>query len=207
MSFPTGLNTIEFAPFLPVEEARDDAGNIWETRDADPYWRGRGTTGRLNHDRLQDWDGFMLDATMNRRVIEFVDPVYRIPAAYRVSGVLPGGFSGTGSVADLDDPNLPVFANLPVGLVLRRGDRIGFANGTNKTLHMVLANLTVTSFTEQAVAIVPPVLPNVFDVGDDVVLLNPVLRLNIEPNSWNVPRRARQDSVGTFSVIEAGIVS
>lgn len=205
MTFPSGLNTIEFTPFFPVSEARDDAGNVWETREADPYWKGRGTTGKLNHDRLQAWEAFMLDAMLSRRTIEFVDPIYRIPAAYRSIGVLPFGFSGTGSLVDLEDPAAPIVANLPIGLVLRRGDRIGFADADNKTCHLVNADLTVDSISTQAIAVVPPVLPNVFEAGADVVLLNPVLRLNIEPNSWSVPRRARVDAIGTFAVIEAGI--
>lgn len=206
MSFPSGLSSIEFAPFFPVEAARDDAGNVWETRDADPYWQGRASTGKLDFAKLQDWDGFMLEAMLNRTVIEFVDPVFYIPAAYR-GGALPGGFSGTGSIVNLTDPLNPVVAGLPVGLVLRRGDRVGFADTNNKTCHVISANITVSSNTMQALKVVPPVLPNVFGASDDVVLLNPVLRLNVEPNSWSVPRRARQDAIGTFSVIEAGIVT
>lgn len=206
MSFPSGLLSIDFAPFFPVEEARDDAGNVWETRDADPYWQGRGTTGKLNFDRLQDWDGFMLDAILNRRVFEFIDPIYRFPSHYR-GGVLPGGFSGTGQVASLLDPLVPLVQGLPVGLVLKRGDRIGFADIHNKTCHVITSSLTVTSNTVQPIPVVPPVLPNVFAPGDDVVLVDPVLRLNIEPNSWSAPRLARQDTVGSFSVIEAGIVT
>lgn len=205
-SFPFGLNTIEFEPFLPMDGARDDAGHVWWTEDADPYWRGRATTSKLNPDRLQAWAGFVLDAMFNQRVIEFVDPIYRIPAAYRATGVLPFGFDGTGSVADLADPTAPVVANLPVGLMLRRGDRVGFVSGTNKTCHLVLSDLEVESFTAQALPVIPPVLPNVFGIGDDVVLLDPVLRLTIEPNSWSAPRRARVDAVGTFTVLEAGIV-
>lgn len=206
MSFPGGLLSIDFAPFFPVEEARDDAGNVWETRDADPYWQGRGTTGKLNFDKLQNWDGFMLDAMLNRRVIEFVDPIYRVPAHYRKSP-LPGGFSGTGQVANLLDPLNPAVQGLPVGMVLKRGDRIGFADSNNKTCHVITADLVVSSNVAQPIPVVPPVLPNVFGPGDDVVLVDPVLRLNIEPNSWSAPRRALQDTVGTFSVIEAGIVT
>lgn len=206
MSFPSGLSSIEFAPFFPVEEARDDAGNVWETRDADAYWQGRGTTGKLNFDRLQDWDGFMLEAMLNRTVIEFIDPIYHIPAHYR-GAVLPGGFSGIGQVVNLTDPLNPVVQGLPVGMILKRGDRVGFADSNNKTCHVLSAAVTVSSNTAQALPVVPPVLANVFGPGDDVVLLNPVLRLNIEPNSWSVPRRARQDAIGTFSVIEAGIVA
>lgn len=206
MSFPSGLSSIEFAPFFPVEEARDDAGNVWETRDADPYWQGRGTTGKLNFDRLQDWEGFMLEAMLNRTVIEFIDPIFRTPAHYR-GGVLPGGFSGVGQVVNLTDPLNPVVQGLPVGMILKRGDRVGFADSSNKTCHVMSAPLVVSSNTAQALPLVPPVLPNVFGPGDDVVLLDPVLRLNIEPNSWSVPRRARVDAIGTFSVIEAGIVT
>jgi len=207
MNFPSGLASIEFTPFIPTDQARDEAGNVWQTHDADPYWQGKGRTGKLNFDRWQDWDGFMLDAMVNRRAIEFVDPVYRLPGAYRSTGVLPFGFSGTGSLVNLDDPLAPVVAGLPVGLVLRRGDRIGFANADNKTLHVITAGITVSSNTAQAIEVLPPVLPNVFDTGDDVVLKDAVLRLNIEPNSWSAPRIARQDSVGTFSVTEAGIVA
>ena len=205
MNFPSGLSAIEFAPFLPTEQARDDGGNIWQTFDADPYWQGRATTGKLNADRLQAWDVFMLEAMLNRTTIEFVDPQFRIPSAYRNG--LPGGFDGTGIIMNLDDPLNPVIAGLPVGLVLRRGDRLGVFDAQNKTCHMITSNFTVASNSAQVVPVLPAILDNVFTEADEVTLLDPVIRLNIEPNSWSVPRRARQDAIGTFSVIEASVLT
>lgn len=202
MSFPGGLSALTFAPFFPTEEARDNAGNSWQTMDADPYWRGTASTTKLNAGLLQDWDGFMLAAMQDRLAIEFVDPLFRLPRAYRASG-LPLGFGGIGSIADLSDPATPVVSGLPVGLVLRRGDRLGVASGANKTCHVVRADVTVASGTAQAISVVPPIMDNVFEAGDDVVLADPGIRLNIVPNSWSVPRRAMTLTIGSFDVVEA----
>lgn len=202
--FPSGLSAIEFVPFFPVEEARDEAGNVWQTMDADPYWKGSASTSKLNVARLQDWDGFMLSAMYGRLAIEFIDPIYRMPQAYKASG-LPFGFDGTGQIESLSNPSAPVISGFPVGLTLKRGDRLGAISSPNKTCHIITADTVVTSNTAQAVPIVPPILDNVFDAGDDVTLVDPVIRLNVVPNSWSVPRRALSEPVGSFEVIEAGI--
>lgn len=205
MSFPDGLSSIDFAPFLPMDGDRSDGGDVWWTMDADAYWRGRASTSKLNSRLLQDWEGFMLEAMLNQSVIEFVDPVFRIPAEYRASG-LPAGFDGTGIIMDLDDPLNPVIFGLPVGLKLKRGDRIGVVSAGNKACHLITSDLTVTDDEAQAVPVLPPIASNVFSEADTVTLLNPVIRLTIVPNSWSAPRQARSEPVGTFEVAEASLV-
>ena len=202
MSFPGALSAIRLSPFLPTEEARDDAGNSWQTMDADPYWRGSASTTKLTAAMLQDWEAFMLGAMQDRLAIEFVDPLFRLPKNYRSSG-LPLGFDGIGSLADLTDPAAPVVSGLPLGLVLRRGDRLGVASGSNKSCHMVKADVTVASETAQTISVVPPILANVFEAGNDVVLVDPAIRLNIVPNSWSAPRQAMALPIGSFEVVEA----
>jgi hypothetical protein len=203
VSFPHGLSGIEFLPFLPIERTSDLGHNIWETHDADAYWQGRATTTKLTDAKLQDWEAFMLASMYGRTAIDFVDPVFRIPAAYRDSNTLPFGFDGVGEIADLGDPLNPVALGLPVGLVLKRGDRISARSATNITCHMLVSDVVVSSNTAQALAVVPPILDNIFEAGDELVLLNPAIRINIVPNSWSAPRRAQQLTVGTFSVEEA----
>lgn len=189
------------------EQARDEAGNSWETEDGDPNWRGRMATSKLTPDRLQGLFGFVQAAVQSRATIDFVDPVYFIPAAYRTTG-LPAGFEdGLASLVDASNGSSPVFAGLPVGLVLRYGDRISIRDAHNCRHHMVaVAELIVTDSDEQAVPVVPAVLGNVFEAGADVVLLNPPVRLNIVTNSWSAPRRAQSLTVASFSVEEASVV-
>lgn len=206
MSFPAGLSQIDFAPFLPMDGARSDAGDTWWTMDADAYWQGRASTTKLHPALLQNWEGFMLDAMLNQSAIEFVDPQLRIPAAYR-GGALPGGYDGVAVIESLSNPLSPVVSGLPVGLVLRRGDRIGAVSAVNKTCHLLTANVTVASSTAQALPVLPPILDNVFGPGDALHLLDPVIRLTVVPNSWGAPRQARSEPVGTFQVVEASIVT
>ena len=206
MSFPAGLSQIDFAPFLPMDGARSDAGDTWWTMDADAYWQGRASTTKLNPALLQNWEGFMLEAMLNQSSIEFVDPQLRIPAAYRGVG-LPGGYDGVAVIEDLSDPLIPVVSGMPVGLVLRRGDRIGAVSVGNKTCHLLTANVTVVSNTAQALPVLPPILDNVFGAGDELHVLDPVIRLTVVPNSWSAPRRALSEPVGSFEVVEASIVT
>ena len=128
-SFPAGLSTLELEIRFVRDTARDDAGASWETEDADPYWIGRLSTSKLSDDRLQDWEGFIADAVARRQEISFVDPIYRIPAAYRTSG-LPDGFDGTATIVNVTDPAAPIFSGLPLGLVLKRGDRLNLIAGS-----------------------------------------------------------------------------
>lgn len=206
-TFPSGLSSIEFNPFFVRDRARDDGGNVWETEDADPYWLGTGTTGQLDPDKLQDWEGFVHEAVRLRSSIEFLDPVYWIPAAYRFSG-LPGGFSGTGALVNMTDAAAPKVSGFPIGLVLKRGDRVQIKNTGNgkSTYHMVSANTTVASTSNQSLPLVPATLPNVLVAGGaDVIVLNPVAMLNIVPNTWRAARRARQNPTGSFQVEEASV--
>lgn len=204
MNFPGNLSLIELDPNWVKDEARDQGGNVWETEDADPFWTGRLSTTKLNHDRLQDWVGFVHTAVRDRLAIEFVDPVFYIPAAYRGVG-LPGGWDGLGTLFDISNGLQPVFSGLPVGLQLRRGDRLSIFDTDNCRYHMVESNLVVASATEQMVPITPAGLPNVFEAGDSVSFLNPRVLLNIVPNSWRVTRTPRQEPVGTFQVEEASV--
>jgi hypothetical protein len=208
MTWPAGFSRLELDPLFDIESARSRGGFAWETEESDPRWTGTVTTSKLNHTRLQRWQAFIAECIGTSAVIDFVDPVYYIPAAYRAVGVLPGAWDGSGvTIGDDDDTWEPVLAGLPVGLVLTLGDRLGFTFAGYKSYHMVRADLTVSSDTAQAVKIVPPLLPNVIETGATVSVLDPVLRLRIVPGTWRVPRAAGQDAVGSFQVEEATVQS
>lgn len=205
--FPSSLSELELTIEWLREQARDEAGNTWETEDGDPYWRGRMSSSKLTHDRLQKLFGFVQAAMQTRQTIDFIDPVYFIPAAYRATG-LPAGFeTGLAALVDASDGATPVIAGLPVDLVLRYGDRLSIRNANNCRHHMVaVEELIVTDDEAQAVPVVPAVLGNVFEPADEVVLLNPPVRLNVVTNSWSAARRAQALTVASFTVEEASII-
>lgn len=204
MGFPSGLSSLELSPYFTIDEARSDGGFFWQTEDADPYWTGKGSTGKCNPARLADWEGFVADAVAKSTVLEFVDPIYSIPGAYAVSG-LPGGWDGVAELVNLDDAWKPIIEGAPVGLILRRGDRVGVVQSNYKSYHMVSKPVVVSSAISQEIEIVPPLLTNIFAPAAQVVFLNPVIRLTIAPNSWSAPRRAREDTIGSFDVREATV--
>lgn len=203
MSFPSGLSRLELFPNFNILDARTDSGFTWQTEDEDPYWLGSGSTGKLNHIRLGDWEGFIAEAIGKTLVLDLVDPIFNIPSAYRAAGVLPGGWNGIAEVDNLDDAWAPRIDGMPAGLVVRRGDRIGLAQGDYKSCHVVTKPIAAATALNQVVEIAPPLLPNVFAVGAQIVLLNPVVRMHIVPGSWKAPRVAQQDTIGSFSLKEA----
>lgn len=200
--FPSGLSSLELSPFWSLEQAQSRGGFVWETEDADPWWVGQGNTGKLDARRLADWEGFIAEAVGKGLAVEFTDPVFNIPGAYRQSG-LPAGWDGLAVLANLDNAWAPEIAGLATGLELRRGDRLGLVQGGYKTYHMVTKPVASASTISQVVEIAPPLLTNVFAPAAQVVLLNPVVRLQVEANSWKAPRNAGQNTVGSFRVREA----
>ena len=205
ISFPAGLARLDLRIQWGRLVARDKLGGSWESEDADPYWTGSLTTSKLTDARLQDWEAFAAGAIAARSVIAFVDPVFRLPLAYRASG-LPGDWDGTGEVEALDDPSAPVVSGLPVGVTLKRGDRLNLVDGTARSYHMLRADVTVASDTAQALPIVPYALPNAFSAGAGVSFADPSVGLHIVANSWTAPRVARQLTVATASLEEAATV-
>lgn len=203
--FPFGIAALDLQPQFSIETARSDGGFGWDVESADAFWRGSVTTGKLDHDRLQDWEGFIADAIDNRTVIDFVDPVYSRPGFYRETA-LPGSWDGSAAIVDLTNTRQPVLSGLPVGLVLRRGDRLSASEGAANSYHMVTKPLVVSSATEQAVDVSPLILPNVMAEDSAITFVDPVIKLMVEVNSWRAPRRARVQTVGSFSVYEAPVV-
>lgn len=204
--FPSGLAGIDFAPEDFIQSAKSKGGFSWDVQEADSVWRGRATTGKLNHDRLGLWEGFIFDVMPRRTVISFVDPIYSIPGAYR-GGALLNGWDGKGAVTNLDDAFTPKFSGLEVGTLLQVGDRLSLQQGDASSYHVVTAPVEISSTISQAVPVAPLVLDNVVGIGAVVSFLDPSVKLQIELNSWSAPRRANQKTIGSFSVVEAPVVN
>lgn len=206
VGFPSELAGIDFSPFDTIQSARSKGGFSWDVEDADPYWKGRGVTGKLDHDRLQAWEGFVFDVVPKRTVISYVDPIYTIPSTYR-GGVLPGSWDGHGAITNLDDAFVPEFSGLEIGTILLPGDRLAINQAEASSYHVVTAPVEISSAVAQSVSVAPLVPVNVMGVGSIVSFLNPPVKLLIEPNSWSASRRARVRTIGSFSVVEAPVVN
>lgn len=207
MSFPGGLSRLKLFPNFVIQDARENSGFTWQTEDEDPYWLGEASTRKLNHVLLGDWEAFVAEAIGKTSVLEFIDPIFRIPAQYRTAGALPGGWNGIATVDNVDNAWAPRADGLPAGLVLKRGDRLGLIDDGYKTYHMVTKPIAAATATNQVVEIVPPLLPNLIGIGAQMVFLDPVVCMHIVPGSWSAPRQPNADTIGSFSLKEAAAQS
>ncbi|WP_156463980.1 hypothetical protein [Devosia sp. Leaf420] len=190
-----------------INDARENSGFTWQTEDEDPYWLGDASTKKLSSVLLADWEGFVAEAIGKTLVIDVVDPVFFMPSAYRAAAALPGGWNGTASVDNVENAWAPRADGLPAGLMLRRGDRVGLVQSGYKTCHIVTKPINAATATNQVIEISPPLLPNLFGVGAQMVFLDPVVRMHIVPGSWSAPRVPNQDTIASFQLKEAAAQS
>ena len=169
-----------FLPDLGIASAVTLGGIVITSRSADPVVRGRQTTGKLDLDERRDYEAFLIDCADRHMRVDFVHPRHRVPRSY-TADTLP--FDGLGDVTGFADLRSATVSDLYVGLVLKRGDPIGFEQSGMKLKRWLQSDLVVSSATAQVLPITPRLPIGVFTSGAVVRLLDPVLRYIIVPGS------------------------
>lgn len=195
---------IDVAPELGVAFARSEGGLVITSRNFDPYWRGRFTTGPLDprgsNERAR-FIAWLIWAADNNMRVDIVHPRHRYPAAYTADTWPMGGNAG---LVDVPDLRTLVLSGLPAGLILRRGDRLSVLQD-GLVVHRWIANdLVVASTIAQAVEVTPRLPIGVLAPAAAVVLENPPLRCTIVPGSWSDSLAEEYGPTPvTFEVMEA----
>lgn len=175
-----------FLPDLGIASAMTIGGIVITSRSADPVVRGRQATGKLDLDERRDYEAFLIDCADRHLRVDFVHPRHRVPRAY-TPDTLP--FDGLGTVTGFPDLRTATVSGLHVGLVMKRGDPVGFEQAGMKLKRWLQSDLIVSSATAENLPVAPRLPIGVFSTGAVVRLLDPVLRYVIVPGSIGGPER------------------
>jgi len=180
----TGFSGIGVLPALGINSQRSEGGLVITSRRADPYWSGRLTSGPLSS--AGDNERASLIAWLHNTVelnlrVDWVHPRHRLPRHY-TAGTWP--MVGNASLVDVPDLRTIVVSDLPVGLVLKGGDRLSIIQGDIIVHRWLAADLVVSSSLNQTIVLTPRLPIGVLAPGAAVVLKDPKMRFMIVPESW-----------------------
>lgn len=205
VNFPlSAFASTDVAPELGVITARSEGGLVITSRRFDPYWKGSYTTAPLDPRGANERADFLAwltwAADINMRV-DFLHPRHRLPKAY-TADTWP--MSGDAELVDTPDQRTLTVSGLPIGLDLRRSDRIAVRQGDIVVHRWIASNHIVTSGVSQAVPVTPRLPIGILEPEAIVVLEDPPLRAVIEPGSWADSQREEYGpSPVTFGIMEA----
>ena len=135
---------------------------------------------------------------MNRRV-DFVHPMHQLPMSYTES-TFP--MVGNGQLVSVTNLRTVVIRDMPIGLILKRGDRLSIMQGEIIAHRWISAPVVVGSVLAQSVSITPRLPFGVFAPGAVVAIKNPKMRVMIVPGSWDANEVAEASPI-TFEVAES----
>lgn len=200
VSLPSlGFSALDIMPDLGIAMARTVGGLIVTSRRSDPFFRGTITTGDLEiatHSYLQ---AFLIDCVDQNRLVDFVHPRHVVPRSYTLEN-LP--WPGTGTITALPDNRTVTLSGLPIGLELKRGDRLTLEQGDLRCGRWIQSDVTVGSAIAEALPITPRLPIGIFAPGAFVQFKNPVMRFMVVPGSFSMAEAYRPTPI-SFDVSEA----
>lgn len=163
--------------------SRSEGGLIITSRHSEPYLAGTMVTRPQVQDEFDDLEAFLFGAVQYSRRLDFIHPKHLIPRSYSATEFAALGWSGNANVSAWPDLHTAVVSGMPVGLVLKRGDRMSITEGTKNSLKMIDQDVIVSSVISQTIALSSRVPIGVFTVAAIVHFQNPVLRFMVVPDS------------------------
>lgn len=198
-TFPFFFASPPALPVSPIISDRDESGLIITVRRGEAYWAGTFATGKLSPAEYAEACAFLDYVVDNNLRVDWSHPRHRVPRSYSLA-TFPG--TGVGTVTAIPNLRQLTVSGYPIGLILKRGDRIGLVSGELRGYRMIAQDVTVTSTTAQTIRITPRLPLGVFAAGASAVVKNPVLRLAIVPNSWKGTEQYQPTAL-SFDVAEA----
>jgi hypothetical protein len=206
LAFPTSdFSGIDVNPEHVIAMTRARGNLISEVRSADPMWIGSLTTTALSARQLAQWEAYISRVSDELILTDFVHPLYRCPSAYTVSSFSALSWPGATGIAEINsftDLRTLVLSNVPMGMVLRYGDRCAVTEGGNVSYRMIAEDVTVAGATV-TVKLTPRLPLGLFSTAAQVKFLNPPIRCRVMKNSWSAPLVAGEGYYGSFDIFEA----
>jgi hypothetical protein len=199
----SAFSSLALEPDLGINSARSEGGLIVTSRRTDPWWSGTITTGDLDprgdNERADfiAWLTWAVDLNMR---VDMVHPRHRYPRSYTAQT-----WPMIGNAQLVAVPNLRTIlvSGLPVGLVLKRSDRLSITQGDIICHRWIAQDVVVGSAISQSLTVTPRLPIGVLVPGAAVVLKDPKLRFMIVAGSWRDSAEAYGPTPVTFSVEEA----
>ncbi|CDP54074.1 hypothetical protein [Devosia sp. DBB001] len=198
-TFPDLIGKMAVNIVSGMKYGRDKGGMLVSTRDMDSYWAGKFTSGKLLQDEYADLDAWLTDCVELNKRVDFIHPRFRVPRSYTLDN-LP--FGGAANVVAIPDLRHVVLSGLPLGLILKRGDRFTLVQDDLRCYRKVAEDILVDSSIAQSVRLTPRLPMGVFAAGCTALFKNPPLRLAIVPDSWTT-EEWYQASALSFEATEA----
>lgn len=194
---------LDLAPELGTTHARTQGGLVVTSRNADPFWRGTMTTKRLNvwgsNNEHADFLAWLIWAVDNNMRVDFVHPRHRVPRNYSVEN---WPMPGNGSLVATPDMRTLSVSGIPIGVKLKRGDRVSVGQGDIIVHRWIAADTLVESAINQNVPVTPRLPIGILAPAASVLLKDPKLRFMIVPRSISAAEEGDLSSI-SFEVMEA----
>lgn len=201
-TFPGEFEYIDVDLQHTIFSSKSRGGFTTEVRVADPYWGGELTTLALERAEYAVWDTFLGEVIDRQLAVDFVHPLFPFPRSYALAASVPG--TGTGTVTGFPDGRTITVSALPVGLILKKGDRFSLEQGDRVLHYRVAEDVTVSTTVDQAIKISPRMRTGLFTATATFRYLYPKLRLRVSPNTVRAPLRGGSAVVINFNVYEDG---
>jgi hypothetical protein len=204
-TFPPGIFVASdtLTPDLAINFARSEGVLIVTSRRSDPHWRGRITTPKLPSwadDNVRAdfmaWLHWAVDLNMR---VDFVHPKHRLPRHYTLD---TWSMIGNATLESVPDLRTIVVSEVPVGTVLKRGDRLSINQGEIIVHRWIAEDVVTSSVLAQTIVLAPRLPIGVLVPGAAVVLKDPKMRFMIVPGSWDGEDRIEPAPV-SFEVSES----
>lgn len=183
LTLPTLFTQVSLRPAPAIAYALEESGVLITGRKADRPWKLEATTDNLTPDEHADLFALLVEAEEKNLRFEFVHPRRRLPRAYTAATWPMVGDATLEAVPDLYTLDCSL---LPIGMTLKRGDRLTILQGELRGYRMLSADVTVASSVSQLLPVVPRLPIGVFTAGAAVRLADPMVRLALIPDSFDV---------------------
>jgi hypothetical protein len=197
------FSSLSVMPDLGISSERSEGGLIITSHRSDPHWQGPMTTVKLGRsagvNQHADFLAFLSRCVDLNMRVDFVHPLHQLPVSYTLAN---WPMLDNAELVTVPDLRHIVVRALPMGLALKRGDRLSILQGNVVCHRWIAADVIVSSAITQSLELTPRLPLGVLAAGAAVVLRQPKMRVMIVPGSWDTSE-AKEPSTVTFEVSES----
>lgn len=186
-----------------VASSPSGGGKMNLTQVDDPLWRFALRTGTLMPDQAGSWSAWASSLRGGLRTFIASDSRHRAPLAYPSATApadIAGGWTGTAGVSAVGAGGALTLTGLPVGYMIRAGDRIGVEQGPvlRRGYYKALEDVTSNGGGAATVIVAPFLHTTIFSPGAVARLWRPKAEFVIDWSTWREDEESlpRYASVG-----------